>query len=116
MNPSDDPTFRNDANSTEAGISEVILKGALPVILGSLGWGLGLEVMQAGLHQQIRWMPTEGPAFLMNVGLMSLMALPIFRVGAALVAFAEDRDVVLVAVTIIVLSLLVWSFRMATGL
>ena len=53
---------------------------------------------------------TADPATIIQFGVMLLIATPVARVAFALVAFAIERDRLYVAVSLIVLAVLLFSF------
>jgi uncharacterized membrane protein len=53
---------------------------------------------------------TGDPATIIQLGILLLIATPVARVAFALVAFAIERDRLYVAVSLIVLAVLLFSF------
>jgi len=55
----------------------------------------------------------SGPAMLIQIGLLILVATPVMRVIFSLVGFALERDRVYVAITLVVLAVLLYSIASA---
>lgn len=105
---------RASAQAVEAEVSEVMVKIVMPGASGLLVLGLVLQWLQAAGKRVVGFLPSDAPLLMMRTGLLSLISLPIFRVGAAFVGFMLEQDLLFLALTGAVLVLLMYSFRLAT--
>lgn len=94
----------------EGVISETLLKAGVPAAMCAMVLGVLQYIFPVGA---LPIPPVSSPYSVCRLGLLVLMSLPIFRVGAAFIAFADEQDPVLMSITGAVLVVLMWSFHIA---
>lgn len=99
------------AAAVEAEISEVLLLALAPGASALLLSGLLLTLAPGAASRLAAWLPA--PAQLLRLGILGWISLPIFRAGAALVAFLAEADAAYLLLSGAVLALLMYSFYLA---
>lgn len=88
----------------------VVEQGPQAVMTLPRGSGFGAGVAPSSLYDLVGEVSVAHPLAIMDIGLVLLIATPVMRVAASIVAFALERDWLYTAITVFVFAMLMVGF------